>query len=307
MTELCYSLLPVLAALLLAPLLPGVITRTKAMVAGRRGAPLCQLYYDLWKLLRKGAVYSRTTSWVFRFAPCLTLAALLPALLLLPAPGVAAPITCEGTLFFLLALLALARFSTVAAALDTGSSFEGMGGSREVQFASFTEPAILLALAALAQAAGSTALSDMFRDALPTISQTTTPAVVLLAVALMIVLLVENCRIPFDDPNTHLELTMIHEVMVLDYSGPDLAFILYGASLKLWLCGALVVNLLVPWSWADHPLAATGWLVVGLLVVAVVVGLVESAMARLRLLQVPQLLLGAGALAALGLVLVLRG
>ena len=128
----------------------------------------------------------------------------------------------------------------------------------------------------------------------------------LLAVALIIVLLAENCRIPFDDPNTHLELTMIYEVMVLDYGGPDLAFILYGASLKLWMFGALLVNLLLPGSLAANPLAGVGWLFGGLLVVAVVVGLVESAMARLRLLQVPQLLLGATALAALGLLLVLR-
>lgn len=299
--------LPVLAALLLAPLLPGVINRAKAVVAGRRGPPLCQLYYDLWKLLRKGAVYSRTTSWVFRFAPCVTLAALLLGLLLLPAPGVAAPVACPGSMFILIGLLALARFCTVVAALDTGSSFEGMGGSREVQFAVFAEPAVLLALAALARTSGTFSLSDMFLDVLPRLWQTTAPAVGLLAVALIIVLLAENCRIPFDDPNTHLELTMIHEVMVLDYGGPDLAFILYGAALKLWLFGALLVNLLLPGSLAASPLAGVGLLFGGLLVVAVVVGLVESVMARLRLLQVPQLLLGATALAALGLLLVLRG
>jgi formate hydrogenlyase subunit 4 len=302
-----HSLLPVLSALLLAPLLPGVINRTKAMVAGRRGPPVCQLYYDLWKLLRKGAVYSRTTTWIFRFAPCVSLSALLLALLLLPAPGVAAPLSCEGSLFLLLGLLALARFSTVAAALDTGSSFEGMGGSREVQFASFTEPALLLALAALTAATGTTCLSAMFAEALPFITQAAAPAIGLLIVAFMIILLAENCRIPVDDPNTHLELTMIHEVMVLDYGGPDLAFLLYGASLKLWLCGALLVNLLIPWSCVTHPLAGAGLLAGGLLVVAIAVGVVESAMARLRLLQVPQLLLGACALSALGLVLILRG
>ena len=302
-----HPFIPVWTALLLAPLLLGVINRTKALVAGRRGPPLCQLYYDLWKLLRKGAVYSRTTSWVFRFAPSVSLAALLIALLLLPAPGVAAPVECNGSLFLLIGLLALARFFTVASALDTGSSFEGMGGSREVQFAALAEPALLLVLAALARASGSCSLGSMFLNVMPKLWHVAAPAVGLLAVAIFIVLLAENCRIPFDDPCTHLELTMIHEVMVLDYGGPDLAFILYGAALKLWLFGALLVNLLAPWQTEGRPLAAAGLLFLGLLLVAVAVGLVESAMARLRLLKVPQLLLGASALAALGLLLVLRG
>ena len=302
-----HPLIPVGTALLLAPLLLGVINRTKALVAGRQGPPLCQLYYDLWKLLRKGAVYSRTTSWVFRFAPSVSLAAILLGLLLLPAPGVAAPVECSGSLFILIGLLALARFFTVAAALDTGSSFEGMGGSREVQFAALAEPALLLVLAALARASGSCSLGSMFLNVMPKVWHAAAPAVGLLAVALFIVLLAENCRIPFDDPCTHLELTMIHEVMVLDYGGPDLAFILYGAALKFWMFGALLVNLLSPWQTEGRPLAAAGLLFLGLLLVAVAVGLVESAMARLRLLKVPQLLLGASALAALGLLLVLRG
>ena len=301
-----HPFIPVLTALLLAPLLPGVINRTKAFFAGRRGPPLCQLYYDLGKLLRKGAVYSRTTSWIFRAAPCVTLAVMLLCLLLLPAPGVAAPIACSGSMFILIGLLALARFLTVVAALDTGSSFEGMGGSREVQFAALAEPAVLLVLAALARASGTFSLGGMFLNVMPKLWQAATPAVGLLAVAMFIVLLAENCRIPFDDPNTHLELTMIHEVMVLDYGGPDLAFIFYGAALKLWVFGALLVNLLAPWQMDGRPLAAAGQLVGGLLIVAVLVGIVESAMARLRLLKVPQLLLGASALAALGLVLVLR-
>ena len=304
--NLWQNILPVLAALLLAPLLPGVIARVKAAVAGRRGPPLCQLYFDLWKLLRKGAVYSRTTTWVFRAAPGIALAALLCALPLLPAPGADALVSCSGSMFILIGLLALARFATVAAALDTGSSFEGMGGSREVQFAALAEPAVLLALAALARASGTCALGGMFAGTVGPLWQTAAPAVGLLAVALGIVLLAENCRIPFDDPNTHLELTMIHEVMVLDYGGPDLAFILYGAALKLWVFGTLLVNLLVPWQDAARPLAGTGVLIVGLVAVAIAIGLIESALARLRLLKVPQLLLGAGALAGLGLLLIVR-
>jgi formate hydrogenlyase subunit 4 len=301
-----HPFLLVVTALLLAPLLPGVINRTKAAFAGRRGPPLLQLYFDLAKLLRKGAVYSRTTTWVLRTAPSVSLAALLVALLLLPAPGAAAPVGFEGSLFVLLGLLALARFATVAAALDTGSSFEGMGASREVQFAALAEPAVLLVLAALAGAAGTFSLGGLFAASVPKLWSVSAPAVGLLAAALAVVLLAENCRIPFDDPNTHLELTMIHEVMVLDYGGPDLAFILYGAALKLWLFGALLVNLLLPWQPAGHPVAGAALLIGGQFAVAVAVGIVESVLARLRLLKVPQLLLGAGALAALGLMLVLR-
>jgi formate hydrogenlyase subunit 4 len=301
------SYILVLAGLLLAPLLPGVVNRTKACFAGRRGPPLLQLYFDLAKLLRKGAVYSRTTTWVFRAAPCVSLAALLLAALLVPAPGVAAAVGFEGSLFALVGLLALARFVTVAAALDTGSSFEGMGGSREVQFAALAEPALVLVLAALAYASRSLALDHLFLGVTPRLWQGAAPAVGILAAALIVVLLVENCRIPFDDPNTHLELTMIHEVMVLDYGGPDLAFILYGASLKLWIFGALLVNLLLPWQPAAYPWLGVPLLCAGLLAVAVVVGVVESVMARLRLVAIPHLLLGASALAALGFLLVMRG
>ena len=301
------SALPAAAAgLVLAPLLPGVANRVKAFVAGRRGPPLLQLYFDLWKLLRKGAVYSRTTTWVFRLAPSVGLASVLLALLLVPAPGGPAPAGFEGSLILFLYLLALARFFTVAAALDTGSSFEGMGGSREVQFAVLAEPAALLVLAALVPASGTLSLGGLFAGNTPALWRAAAPALGLLAAALLIVLLAENCRIPFDDPNTHLELTMIHEVMVLDYGGPDLAFILYGAALKLWLFGALLANLLLPVGPAPWG-AATIWLVAGAVAAAAAVGAVESVLARLRLLKVPQLLLGAVALAALGMVLMLRG
>jgi len=180
-----------------------------------------------------------------------------------------------------------------------------MGASREAQFGALAEPAILLALAALTQVSGTLSLSRLFAGVTPTLWHTAGPALGLIGAALLLVLLVENCRIPFDDPDTHLELTMIHEAMVLDYGGPDLAFVFYGAALKLWLFGTLLVNLLLPFRPA-RPAAGIGLLVGGLLVVAVVVGVVESAMARLRLLKTPLLLLGAAALAALGLALILR-
>jgi formate hydrogenlyase subunit 4 len=307
------ALLHYLLALVLAPLLLGVINRTKAFFAGRVGPPLLQSYYDLWKLLHKGAVYSRTTTWVFRAGPVVTLAAYLTALTVLPFGGSPALLSFSGDFLVLAYLLGLARFFTVSAALDTGSSFEGMGASREVFFSALAEPALLLGLAAISRETLRVAGLPSDPLSLSVIHQAISPAVwaqaglmlTLVLGTLVVVLLVENSRIPVDDPNTHLELTMIHEVMVLDHGGPDLAFILYGASLKLWLLGALLVGIALPRSgslWLDS-LAGLA----SMLGLAVAVGVIESSMARLRLLRVPQLLVGAAALAALAFVLEQQG
>jgi formate hydrogenlyase subunit 4 len=298
------SFIPLLLALVLAPLLPGIINRTKAFFAGRCGPPLLQTYFDLWKLLQKGAVYSRTTTWVFRAGPMIGLAGVVTAAMLMPLGGVPALLAFPADFLLLAGLLGLARFATVVAALDTGSSFEGMGASREVFFSALTEPALLVALATLARQADSLSVSTMLGAASGAHGLHLTPALALVVIALVIVLLAENARIPVDDPNTHLELTMIHEVMVLDHGGPDLAFILYGTVLKLWLFTALVVGLVLPASgpgW-ENLLLAVG----GMLVGAVVVGVIESIMARLRLVIVPQLLVGAGALAATAFLLALK-
>jgi formate hydrogenlyase subunit 4 len=299
------ALLHPLLALAFAPLLLGVINRTKAIIAGRNGQPLLQLYYDLWKLLRKGAVYSRTTTWVFRAGPVVGLAAVLVAAAIVPFGGWPTLVGFSGDLILFAYLLALMRFFTVIAALDTGSSFEGMGASREVQFSALAEPAFLLGLAAVARATGSLSLHGMISEVSVDLWTHMGAALALVAVVLLVVLLTESSRIPVDDPNTHLELTMIHEVMVLDHSGPDLAYILYGAALKLWLLSALLVGLVVPIRsgnpWLDGAAGLAGMLACGVLI-----GVIESSMARLRLLRVPQLLVGAGVLAALALVLVLR-
>jgi len=299
------TLLPPLLALLLSPLLLGVINRTKAFFAGRNGQPLFQAYFDLWKLLHKGAVYSRTTTWIFRAGPIVGLAAVMTCLALTPLGGVPALMAFRGDLVLFACLLGLMRFFTVIAALDTGSAFEGMGASREVQFSALAEPALLLALAAIARPAGSFSLSEMYSPGAGGNWLQTGPALLLAAAALLVVLLAENARIPVDDPNTHLELTMIHEVMVLDHGGPDLAYILYGTALKLWVLGALLLGALLPLDPANlwrNLLCAVG----GQLLVALIVGVIESTMARLRLLVVPQLLVGASALAAVALFLVMR-
>ena len=297
-----------LLALALAPLLPGVIQRVKAWFGGRQGPPLLQPWRDVWKLLHKGAVYSRTTTWVFRAGPLVSLAALVLASALVPLGGAAAPLAFPGDLVLLAGLLGLARFVTACAALDTGSAFEGMGASREVQLAAVAEPALLLGLAALLRLSGASAptLSAALAAVGPGAWGAHAPGLLLVTGALGVVFLCENARVPVDDPATHLELTMIHEVMVLDHGGPDLAFVSWGAALKLWVLGALVGGLLVPlrsgW-WGLDLLGGVG----GVFLVAVLTGVAESTMARLRLLRVPQLLVGAGALATLALIVSLSG
>jgi formate hydrogenlyase subunit 4 len=281
------------------PLLPGIIAKTKAWLTGRSGPPLLQPYFDIWKLLRKDAVYSRTTTWVFRAGPVVSLASVLGAGLLLPLNSDASPLGFEGDVILFAYLLALGRFFTMAAALDTGSSFEGMGASREAAFSAFAEPALFLSLAIICIPAGTPTFALAFH-ALPWASWGFShPTYLAAALALFAVLLAENSRIPIDDPNTHLELTMIHEVMVLDHGGPDLALLLYGSAVKLFVTGALLVHVLLPIS------SAGGWrggalLAGGLIGLVLLIGVVESVMARLRLPRVPQFLVGASVLAAIG-------
>src|SRR5207247_2153852 len=214
------SLLPAALALGLAPLLVGVIPRTKAVIAGRVGQPLLQPYRDLRKLMRKGAVYSRTTTWVFRAGPVVGLAATVLASALVPYGGSFALVSFPGDLFVFAYLLALTRFFTVIAALDTGSSFEGMGASREVTFSALAEPALLLGLAGVARTTGSLSLSPILSKVTVEVWAQAAPALALVAAAFLVVFLVENGRIPVDDPATHRELTMIPAVMLRDPAGP---------------------------------------------------------------------------------------
>jgi formate hydrogenlyase subunit 4 len=295
---------PVLA-LAGAPLLLGVINRVKAFFAGRTGQPLLQAYYDLFKLLRKRNVYSTTASWIFRAGPIVGLTSVLIALLMTPIGGIPALLHFPGDLILFVYVFGLMRFFTVIAALDTGSAFEGMGASREVQFSALAEPAFLLSLTAIACRTGSYSLSTMIPGLTLGIWLKEGPALAMIAISLLAVLLAENARIPVDDPNTHLELTMIHEVMVLDHSGPDFAFILYSASLKLWVLGSLLMGIILPAHTGNHFLDVAT-VIIGMFALAVVIGIIESAMARLRLVRVPQLLVGASVIAVIGLILILR-
>lgn len=298
-----FGLINLAAAIVLAPLLPGIINRTKAVIAGRRGQPLMQLYFDLWKLMRKGAVYSSASSLVLMLAPAGVPAALLGVLVMLPGVSGEAMLFFRGDLILAIYLLASARFMTVLAALDTGSSFEGMGASREIQFGALTELPFVFGLAVLAMLTRSWSLQEIFSTINTMPRAENAAALALVAAALLMVYLTENCRVPADDPNTHLELTMIHEVMVLDYSGPDLGMVLYSAALKLWLIGTILLKVILPSGYGAGGDAAI--FLTGMVGLAVAVGLIESAVARFRLLKIPQMLVGAFALTFLAVVLII--
>ena len=297
------NLLSPLFALVFAPLLPGIINRVKAFFAGRQGPPLLQPYLEIFRLLQKDSVYSTSTSWLFRVAPVAVFAATLSATFFIPVTLWAAPAAIPSDLVILLYLLAFARFFMIISALDTASAFEGMGASREAFFSLMAEPVAFICFINLMREAhtGSVAVAltsaSLFTNSI---------SVILSALPLFIVLLAENSRIPFDDPNTHLELTMIHEVMILDNSGSGLALFEYAAAIKLWFFAVIIGRILLPVT-AAHPLLQTLLLLCIVAGIATAVGIAESVMARLRLLKVPQLLFGAGVAALLGFFMSITG
>jgi formate hydrogenlyase subunit 4 len=283
----------------------GVINKTKAWFGGRVGPPVLQAYYDLIKLAQKGMVLSKTTTWVFQAGPVVALATVLLAGLLVPIGRFDAPIAFAGDLIFFAYLFGLARFFTTTAALDTGSAFEGMGAAREVTFACLSEPALFFALLVLARISGSLTLTDMLHGPVGGFSATVAAPLVLVALGLFVVLLAETSRIPIDDPDTHLELTMIHEVMVLDHSGPLFGVILYGAALKLFVLGTVLLHVMAPFhtghTWVDWPL-----FILEMVALALVIGVVESVMARLQMRHVPYLLVAALLSCGFGFLLLVR-
>ena len=285
--------------LLLAPLLPGIINKVKAWVAGRRGPPVLQLYYDLAKLWKKGVVMSTLASPAFVMLPAVAWVAVFGAAMLVPLGPAGAGLSFRGDALLMLYLLALARFCTAWAAMETGSAFEGMGAVREVSYAVLAEAAMVAAVLSLSVQTGSISLVTMLAPSVGACAG-------LLAAGLFIVLLAENCRVPFDDPNTHLELTMIHEVMVLDHSGPPLAAILHGAAMKLLLFAVVLAQAVLPMDQL-RPLGAAGLLAGSVLLVTVAVGLVESLLARFAFRRVPLLLTTAFLLCLFALLVAWKG
>ena len=287
-----------------APLLRGLIKKMKARLQTRRGPPLLQVYYDIAKFLRKESVRSDTASWVYVAGPRVYFAAALAATTLVPVVVAAAPLETAGGVLGLVGILALGRFALASAALDTGSPFGGMGGSREMTIAALAEPALMLGLFTAALAAGSLDLGAVVRNLLD-LGSFFHPSDILALAGLFVVLIAETGRIPVDNPATHLELTMIHEAMVLEYAGPDFALVEWASAVKELLYITLLIDLFMPLGMATTIaagpmlIALAAW-VCKVFLFAVVITLVESTNAKLRLFRVPELVavaLGLGFLA----------
>jgi formate hydrogenlyase subunit 4 len=285
------SILFYLAALLTAPFFSAVILNVKAFFGGKKGPPLLINYFTLMKLFRKGAVYSRSTTLVFKLGPMVSLCSALTALLFLPVAGFPPVFSFTGDVIFVFYILGIGRFFTIAAALDTASPFEGMGAAREAYFPVICEATMFMILVLLYKLTGELSLGAYFSGGKPLeLWHMAGSPMLFMVFALFIILLTENSRVPVDDPATHLELTMIHEVMVLDHSGPDFAFIEMGAFIKLFFYASLLARLVIP-TGIIHPAANVPLFILGLLVVYVAVGITESIMARYKMDRVPKFVL----------------
>jgi formate hydrogenlyase subunit 4 len=307
MERLLASLLQVFLLLAVSPLIGGVIKTLKARLQTRRGPGIFQPYRDLHKLFRKGMVIPDSASWIFSATPYVVFLSALVAGLMVPLVSADAPLALFGGVLAMVYLLSLARFSLALGGLDTGSSFGGLGSSREMTISALAEPAMMLAIFTVAIGAGSTNLSEVVRTAIGQNWRFLAPAQMLAFGALFLVLIAETGRLPVDNPATHLELTMIHEAMILEYSGPYLALIEWGASIKQLVLMTLLVNCFWPfglqqgWSTAGVTVGFA-LLLLKLVVLGSVIVLVETTNAKLRLFRVPELLAVAFTLGALALI-----
>jgi formate hydrogenlyase subunit 4 len=293
--------------LFLSPLITGFSRTLKARLQTRRGPDVFQPYRNLHKLLRKGMVIPDTASWIFAATPYVLFVTTLLAGLLIPAVSAQAPLSLFGGVLTVVYLLALGRFFLALGGLDAGSPFGGLGSSREMTIAAIAEPALMLAVFTVAISAGSTNLSVVAQAGLGQSWRFLAPPQMLAFAALFIVLIAETGRIPVDNPTTHLELTMIHEAMILEYSGPYLALIEWSAAMKQLVLMTLLVNVFFPFG------LSAGWISpdtlrslllfsAKLLLLAAAIALVETTNAKMRLFRVPELLTLAFVLSAMALI-----
>ena len=277
------TIINILILLFVPFLMLGVIKKTKAFWAGRKGVNLLQPLWDFMKLMKKDTVYSATTSWLFRVAPMIMLGTTLFAALFVPLVNGFAIINIQFAFIIFAYVLALGKFFSLLSALDTGSSFEGMGASRETCFSTIVEPAFFIAMASVAALSQNYSFLNL-KTILSNAGVYGYLIITLLAFTLFVMLLIETCRVPVDDPTTHLELTMIHEVMILDNSGQDLGLITWASSIKLFLFEALIANLFLPLG-LNEILSVVLFLALTTLI-SILVGTIESAMARFRMTHV---------------------
>lgn len=293
------SLLLWVIGIITAPFFSAVILKVKAFFGGKKGPPIFINYYTLIKLFQKGSVYSTSTTFIFKLGPVISLGAALTALMFLPVFGHRPIFSFEGDVIFVLYLLGLGRFFTIAAAMDTASPFEGMGAAREAFFPIICEATMFMICILFYKLTGNLSLQSYFAGENPSyLWNMAGTSIVFIVIALFIVLLTENSRVPVDDPATHLELTMIHEVMVLDHSGPDLAFIELGAFTKLFFYSTMISSLIMPFQ--RDGIFSPYSLFLGFLSMIVVygcVGIMESVVARYKMDKVPKFILTSFALA----------
>ena len=294
--------------LALPPLVNGIVRKTKARLQNRIGPPLSQSYSDLFKLFRKEALVSSSASWIFLVTPYVVFGTTFLVALLMPMFSPRTPLGWMSDFILMVYLLGLGRFFIALSALDTASSFGGLGSSREMTIASLVEPAIILSIFATAASAGTMNLNAIASSISPSLTSVLNPSQILAFAGLFIVTLAETGRIPVDNPATHLELTMIHEAMILEYSGRHLALVEWASQIKLLIFFSLLANLFIPTGITNSGtlvsfLAGIGIYLVKISGLAVVVALVESTNAKLRLFRVPDLLMVAFTLSLLSLVL----
>jgi formate hydrogenlyase subunit 4 len=263
----------------------GILNKTKAIACGRKGAVILQPMFDIFKLFQKSTIYSPTTTFIFKIAPSVSFASVFSALLVVPFHNFGAVFSFDGDFVFFAYILALGKFLMILSALDTGSSFEGMGANREALYAMLVEPAFFLLIGSFSMFTGKTSFYDIFYDFVDFNNPTSVFLIILAAYILIQIAMIENSRLPVDDPKTHLELTMVHEVMILDNSGFDLGLIFYSTALKFVMYGLLISNLFLtptmslPTQIGIFFFVQFSW--------AVLAGLLESFKARERMKKNP--------------------
>jgi len=293
-------------AILLAPFFSAVILKVKAFFGGKKGPPLLINYYTLIKLFKKGSVYSTSTTFLFKLGPMVSLCTAVTALMFLPIAGQQPVFSFNGDVIFILYLLGLGRFFTITAAMDTASPFEGMGAAREAYFPIICEATMFMILILFFMLTGDLRLAAYFSAGQPlALWQAAGSPLLFVVISFFIILLTENSRVPVDDPATHLELTMIHEVMVLDHSGPDLGLIELGSFCKLFFYSTIVASMILPFK-LDYFAANIGLFAAALIIVYTAAGIMESVMARYRMDRVPKFILTSFALAFFATIITLE-
>jgi formate hydrogenlyase subunit 4 len=293
-------IIQVLLLALLAPFVQGIIKNTKGRLQSRRGPGYFQMYYDLAKFLKKDSVLSPTVSWIFKFAPYIYFATALGAAAMVPALLTPAGVSFNN-LFILMYLFAVGRFFLALASLDAGSTFGGMGGSREMFISVLVEPALMITVFTVAYKANSTGLSLMADAAA---GSAISLSAILAAVAFLILTVAETGRVPVDNPDTHLELTMVHEAMVIEYSGRPVGLIFWASAIKQLVFILLMVNLFIPWNLPGITTAPATvlWMLAKVLIIAITLACIEASTNKMRLFRLPGLLAVAGFLSLLAIV-----